>query len=91
MNDSPNSNQDAMTYAEFEERLPDLFAGGELAHDERLEAFLESNPDSAALVRDLQTIAKHAKSLFEPVEEPSDDIWTKIQSKLKDPPNDLSE
>lgn len=79
-------NFDTMTPAEFEQYLPELFAdsNGSLSTDPRLQTFLIHNPDCAALVRDLETIAAHAKSLFEPDYEPSDDVWNNIQNKLKD-------
>ena len=70
---------------EFEQHLPDLFlAGGKLSDDPRLEGFLRRNPDCAALVRDLEIIAETARSLFEPVHEPSDAVWSNIASKLKE-------
>jgi len=79
-----------MTLAEFEERLPEFFATGtgRVSDDPRFQAFLTENPDSAALVRDLEYIAEHARSLFEPAHdvEPSDDVWAKIQSNLKSEP-----
>ena len=86
MNDSPFTNFDTMTPAEFEQCLPELFAdcSGSLSTDPRLQTFLASNPDCAALIRDLETIAEHAKSLFEPDYEPSDTVWDNIQSKLKE-------
>ena len=64
--------------------LPDFFANGDghVSTDPRLQTFLKNNPDCAALVRDLETIAEHAKSLFAPAE-PSDAVWSNIQSKLK--------
>ncbi|GGA76798.1 hypothetical protein GCM10011507_30140 [Edaphobacter acidisoli] len=85
MSDPSFPNFDTMTTAEFEQYLPDLFAdsNGKLSTDPRLQAFLSCHPDCAALVRDLETIAEHAKSLFEPDYEPSDDVWTNIQSKLQ--------
>ena len=75
---------DTMTPADFEKYLPDFFATGDgrVSTDPRLQTFLRNNPDCAALVRDLETIAEHAKSLFEPVE-PSDAVWSNIQSKLQ--------
>ncbi len=83
-------NFDNMSTAEFEKRLPDLFATGEgkVSQDPRFTNFLKSNPDCAALVSDLETIAEHAKSLFEPMEEPSDSVWSNIASKLKDEQQD---
>jgi hypothetical protein len=75
---------DTMTIAEFEQYLPDLFAAtnGHVSTDPRLQGFLQKNPDCAALVRDLETIAEHAKSLFEPAYEPSDNVWNNIKVKL---------
>jgi hypothetical protein len=77
-----DSNFDHMTMAEFEQQLPELFAAGQVRTDARLQAFLARNPDCAALVRDLETIAEHAKSLFEPLHDPSDEVWSKIASQL---------
>jgi hypothetical protein len=81
-------NFDTMTQAEFEERLPDLFANqtGKVSDDPRLQNFFTAHPDAVALVRDLETIAEHARSLFEPVHDPSDDLWAKIQSRMGDEP-----
>jgi hypothetical protein len=75
---------DTMTPADFEKYLPDFFANGDghVSTDPRLQTFLSKNPDCAALVRDLEIIAEHAKSLF-PTTEPSDAVWSNIQSKLK--------
>jgi hypothetical protein len=79
-------NFDTLKPEEFENYLPELFATGDgkVSKDPRLQKFLAQNPDCAALVRDLETIAETARSLFEPIEEPSDDVWTKIQSKLRE-------
>jgi hypothetical protein len=73
-----------LTPQTFEEVLPDLFAAGQgkVSEDPRLTSFLAANPDCAALVHDLETIAEHAKSLFEPTHEPSDAVWSNIASKL---------
>jgi hypothetical protein len=75
---------DTMTPADFESVLPEIFANGDghVSDDPRLQTFLKKYPDCAALVRDLETIAEHAKSLFTPAE-PSDDVWLKLQDKLK--------
>ena len=75
---------DTMTPADFEKYLPDFFANGDghVSTDPRLQTFLKNNPDCAALVHDLETIAEHAKSLFAPAE-PSDAVWSNIQNKLK--------
>ncbi|AEU34992.1 hypothetical protein [Granulicella mallensis] len=85
MSDLTNVNFDTMTVAEFEEYLPDLFAtgGGKVSEDPRFAKFLKANPDCAALVSDLETIAEHARSLFEPTHEPSDSVWSNIADKLK--------
>lgn len=75
---------DTLTPSEFEQYLPELFlAGGKVSEDPRLTRFLSANPDCAALVRDLETIAETAKSLFEPVHEPSDAVWSNIADKLR--------
>ena len=79
-------NFDSMTASEFEHYLPELFAtseGGKVSENPRLAAFLKANPDCAALVRDLETIAETAKSLFQPDQEPSDAVWSNIANKLK--------
>ena len=100
MSDLSKLDFDSMTAAEFEQYLPELFASGEsgrLSEDPRLASFLAANPDCAALVRDLETIAETAKSLFVSEEEPSDAVWSNIANKLKqqtddnDSPVDLSE
>ena len=77
---------DTMKPEEFENYLPDLFASdnGKVSQDPRLQKFLSENPDCAALVRDLETIAETARSLFEPVDDPSDKVWSNIQSKLRE-------
>ena len=69
---------------EFENYLPELFASGngKVSEDPRLKKFLAQNPDCAALVSDLETIAETARSLFEPSEDPSDAVWSNIQKKL---------
>ena len=87
MSDLTNINFDTMTVAEFEAYLPDLFAtgGGKVSEDPRFAKFLAANPDCAALVSDLETIAEYAQGMFEePVHEPSDTVWSNIASKLKD-------
>ena len=90
MSDLSNLNFDTMTAAEFEQYLPELFAsgGGKVSEDPRFKTFLAANPDCAALVRDLETIADTAKSLFEPYGDPSDNVWTGIQSRMSDKPTD---
>jgi len=87
-NDPATIDFDNMKPEEFENYLPDLFANGngKVSQDPRLQKFLSENPDCAALVRDLETIAETARSLFEPVEDPSDSVWSNIQSKLREEP-----
>ncbi len=87
-----NIDFDALKPEEFEHILPDLFAcaDGKVSQDPRLKKFLAANPDCAALVCDLETIAETARSLFEPVEDPSDQVWQKIQSKLRNDSNHLA-
>ncbi len=77
-------NIDTMSLAEFEQFLPDFFAvyDGHLSDNPRFTSFLGANPDCASLVRDLEYIAATAKSLFDPVDEPSDAIWGNIVNKL---------
>jgi hypothetical protein len=84
MTESKLPDFDTMTPADFEKYLPEFFANGDghVSTDPRLQTFLKNNPDCAALVRDLEAIADQARSLFEPTE-PSDTVWSNIQSKLK--------
>jgi hypothetical protein len=81
-----NIDFDTMKPEEFENYLPDLFANGDgkVSRDPRLQKFLTENPDCAALVSDLEAIAEHARSLFEPVGDPSDKVWANIQTKLRE-------
>ncbi len=86
-------NFDNMTAAEFEARLPDLIANnatGPLTEDPQFEKFFAGNPTCAALVRDLEAIAKAAKDLFsieepeEAIDEPvGDKMWESIANKIK--------
>ncbi len=86
MNNSNLPDFDTMTPADFEKHLPEFFANGDghVSTDPRLQTFLANNPDCAALVRDLETIADQARSLFEPDYEPSEVVWSNIQNKLKE-------
>ena len=79
-------NFDTLKPEEFEHILPDLFASGDgkVSQDPRLKKFLAANPDCAALVSDLEIIAETARSLFEPVADPSDRVWENIQAKLQE-------
>jgi hypothetical protein len=98
VSDLSNLDFDSMTPGEFEQYLPELFdsgEGGKLSEDPRLATFLKANPDCAALVSDLETIADTAKNLLVSEQEPSDSVWSNIASKLQqqsdDEPVDLSE
>ena len=79
-------NFDTLKPEEFEHILPDLFATGDgkVSQNPHLKKFLAANPDCAALVSDLEIIAETARSLFEPVAEPSDRVWQNIQAKLQE-------
>jgi hypothetical protein len=95
----PNNNPlaavdfDNLTPAQFENYLPEFFASGSgsVSTDPRLQKFLAGNPDCAALVHDLETIAETARSLFEPVDDPSDAVWSNIQTKLLEQPEEEEE
>ena len=71
--------------------LHDLFGS---THERKAEeddplAALRNDPNYSALIKDLEYIASQARLLFEPAQEaPSDDVWTKIQSKLHDSPDE---
>ena len=94
MSDLSNLDFYSMNAAEFERYLPELFAsgeGGKLSEDPRLAKFLADNPDCAALVRDLETIAETAKNLFASDQEPSDEVWSNIANKLKQESSDGDE
>lgn len=83
---SEPQNFENMTVSEFEARLPDLFANGRgrVSDDPDLQRFLDENPTCRDLVRDLEYIAQAARDLLEPSdEEPSDNVWSNIQSNLK--------
>ena len=70
---------------DFERCLPDLFATceGRVSEDPRLKRLFAKHPDTLALVRDLETIAETARSLLEPDQDPSDQVWANIQKKLR--------
>lgn len=78
------------TYSGDPDDLHDLFGSTEnfsgTDEDDPLAA-LRNDPNYAALIRDLEYIASQARLLFAPAEEtPSDDLWSKIQSKLSAEP-----
>lgn len=74
----------ALSCAEFQEQLPDLFAAGGngIPEDPCLAAHLKTCENCSALVRDLQYIADQASLLLQPTHEPSDNVWKKIQEGL---------
>jgi hypothetical protein len=81
-NNKNNGRPDPMSCAEFQEKLPELFAAGEgrITEDSPLHEHLSTCENCSALVRDLQYIAEQASLLLRPVEEePSDSVWEKIQ------------
>jgi hypothetical protein len=67
------------TCEEFQAQLPDLIGTGENVADH---PHLRDCELCTALLADLQTIADAARQLF-PVEEPSDELWEQIESKIK--------
>ncbi len=81
-NKNKNGLPDSMSCAEFQEKLPELFAAGEsrITEDSPLHEHLSNCENCSALIRDLQYIAEQASLLLRPVEEePSDSVWEKIQ------------
>jgi hypothetical protein len=85
-NNTKNKGQPgAMSCAEFQEKLPELFAAGDsrIAEDSPLHEHLSTCDNCSALVRDLQYIAEQASLLLQTVEEdPSDAVWEKIQRSI---------
>jgi hypothetical protein len=64
---------------DFQTRLPELVGSHEnLAEN----AHLKSCELCRALLADLETIAEAARQLF-PIVEPPDELWEKIESKIK--------
>jgi hypothetical protein len=87
-----SSAQSNQRYSGQPDDLHDLFAV-HAAHDGDEEdplAALRNDPNYAALIRDLEYIAKQARLLFEPAgqEAPSDEVWNKIQRELGGRPPD---
>jgi hypothetical protein len=74
-----------LTCAAFQEQLPDMFADSASGKSPELRHHLDNCANCAALVRDLQYIAEQARLLMLPTEEPSDNVWSNIQSKLNEP------
>ena len=90
-NDSAPENG-AAPYSGDPDDLHDLFAVSSSpvgSNEEDPLASLRNDPNYAALIRDLEYIAKQARLLFEPAQEaPSDEVWNKIQSQLSPKPPD---
>jgi hypothetical protein len=68
-----------MTCAEFQAQLPELIGSGA---DASQHPHIQSCELCRALLADLETIAEAARQLL-PVEEPPDDLWAQIESKIK--------
>jgi hypothetical protein len=79
----PNSHAH-LTCADFQEKLPDLFAAGGngTSEDPDLLEHLKTCENCSALVRDLQYIADQASLLLQPTHEPSDNVWKRIQAEM---------
>jgi hypothetical protein len=74
-----SDNQSKMTCAEFQAQLPELIGSGA---DASQHPHIQSCELCRALLADLETIAEAARQLL-PVEEPPDDLWAQIESKIK--------
>lgn len=75
MSDDPSK----ISCAEFQAQLPELIGSGANAADD---PHIKNCELCRALLADLETIAEAARQLF-PVEEPPDDLWAQIESKIK--------
>ena len=88
---TPNTAPNGDTRAAFSgqpDDLHNLIAVPPGADSEDPLAALRDDPNYAALIRDLETIAQAARDLFKPTEEaPSDGLWAKIQSQLPTKPD----
>lgn len=69
-----------MTCKEFDAAMLDLIASGE---DIDAHPHIQSCELHRALLKDLQAIADAAKLLFPAEEDPPDDLWSKLDDKLK--------
>jgi hypothetical protein len=74
-------NRDAskMSCEAFQAQLPELIGSGEKLTENQ---HLEDCELCRALLADLETIAEAARQLF-PIEEPPDELWKEIESKIK--------
>ncbi len=68
-----------MSCEEFQAQMPELIGSGE---DASAHPHLKNCDRCRALLADLQTIADAARELF-PSVEPPDEVWTNIESALK--------
>ncbi len=88
MTDQRKTSSEEIDCAEFQSHLPEFFAGNDspISTDPAMQEHLRTCANCAALVRDLQYIADQARHLLEPTHdvEPSDNVWTNIQNKLKE-------
>jgi predicted anti-sigma-YlaC factor YlaD len=72
-----------MTCEEFQAQMAEIIGTGE---DASMHPHVQSCELCRALLRDLETIAEAARQLF-PVEDPSDTIWEKLESAIKQEDN----
>jgi hypothetical protein len=73
-----------MSCAEFQAQLPDLIGSGA---DAGTHPHIQSCELCRALLADLETIAEAARQLF-PVVDPPDDLWSHIESAIKNEDGD---
>ena len=71
--------EDKLSCAAFQAQLPELIGSGE---DLTRHPHLKQCELCRALLADLETIAEAARQLF-PIEEPPDELWEQIESKIK--------
>jgi len=76
MNNGHDTKQDC---AAFQAQLPELIASGVDIADH---PHLKNCELCRALLADLESIAQAARELF-PIEEPPDELWAQIESKIK--------
>ena len=82
-------NGDISSYNGKPDDLHDLIGTRASGDEEDPLAALRNDPNYSALIKELEYIAAQARLLFEPAQEaPSDDVWSKIQSKLADEPRE---
>jgi len=68
-----------MSCEAFQAQLPELIGSGENPADN---SHLRDCELCRALLADLETIAEAARQLF-PIEEPPDELWEQIESKIR--------